>query len=56
MDFTSEFFINNVSTYNETAGGSKIRSVLLDENAWYLPVNDEEILHNDKLVQNPYYE
>ena len=56
VDFTSEFFINNVSTYNETAGGSKIRSVLLDENAWYLPVNDEEILHNDKLVQNPYYE
>lgn len=56
IDFKTDFFINNVITYNGTAGESKIRSVLLDEDAWYLPVNDEEILHNDKLIQNPYYE
>ena len=55
-NFVTEFFINNVVNYNLTASESKIRSVLLDKNAWYLPVNDDEILHNDKLVQNPYYE
>ena len=54
-NFVNEFLINNVVSYS-AANESKIRSVLLDKNAWYLPVNDDEILHNDKLVQNPYYE
>lgn len=55
VNFVTEFLINNVVTYHDTNTGN-IRSVLLDENAWYLPVNSDEILHNSKLVQNPYYE
>ena len=48
-------FINNVTTYNKGANESWIRSVLSNENAWYLPVNETEITTNDLLEQNPYY-
>ncbi len=56
VNFVNDFFINNVITYNETAGSNRIKSTLLDENAWYLPVNEDEITRNKALVQNPYYE
>lgn len=56
VDFVRDFLINNVVYYNLVAGESKVRSTLLDSNAWYLPVNEEEISRNDKLVQNPYYD
>ena len=56
INFVQTFFIPKVINYNETAGESKIKSTLLDQNAWYLPVNDSEIIRNPNLVQNKYYE
>ncbi len=56
VNFVNDFFIVNVINYNETAGESRVKSTLLDENAWYLPVNEDEITRNKALVQNPYYE
>ena len=50
-----EMFVNNVVTYNKGANESWIRSVLSNENAWYLPINESEIRTNDLLEQNPYY-
>ena len=50
-----ELFIQNVITYNKAANESWIRSVLSNENAWYLPVNASEISANELLEQNPYY-
>ncbi len=55
VDFTT-IFINYVVNYNESAGESRIRSTLLDKNAWYLPIDDDEILNNPSLEQNPYYD
>jgi hypothetical protein len=39
------------------AGGSApvIRSILLNENAHYLPIHQDEIKFNRLLEQNPYY-
>ncbi len=56
VNFVNDFFIVNVINYNETAGESRVKSTLLDENAWYLPINEDEITRNKALVQNPYYE
>ena len=56
IDFVQDVFITNVQKYNAIAGGSKIKSTLLDKNAWYLPINETEITRNPLLVQNPYYE
>ena len=56
INFVQTFFIPKVINYNETAGESKIKSTLLDQNAWYLPVNEDEIKRNPNLVQNKYYE
>ena len=50
-----DLFIQNVVTYNKGANESWIRSVLSNENAWYLPVNASEISANELLEQNPYY-
>ena len=50
-----ELFIQNVVSYNKRANESWIRSVLSNENAWYLPVNASEISANELLEQNPYY-
>ncbi|MGN1264124.1 MAG: RagB/SusD family nutrient uptake outer membrane protein [Prevotella sp.] len=55
IDFKTRFLINNVIKYNGTASDSWIRSVLSNENAWYLPITDNEIKYNQNLVQNPYY-
>lgn len=56
VDFTETFFINYVIQYNGEASESWIKSVLSDEDAWYLPVYDDEISVNALLTQNPYYE
>lgn len=55
VDFKNYFLINNVIDYNKQASESWIRSVLSDENAWYLPIYSEEINNNSLLIQNPYY-
>lgn len=55
INFKKEFFIDNVVRYNNQANESWIRAVLSDENAWYLPVNADEIKTNDLILQNPYY-
>ena len=55
IDFKNTFLINNVIKYNTTASDSWIRSVLNNENAWYLPITDNEIKVNSNLEQNPYY-
>ncbi|MCD8185597.1 MAG: RagB/SusD family nutrient uptake outer membrane protein [Rikenellaceae bacterium] len=49
-------FINMIIENNETASSSWLRSVLQNNNAWCLPINEKELTSNDALVQNPYYE
>lgn len=56
INFINDIFIEYVVNYNQTAGESKIKSTLLDKNAWYLPINEDELTRNPALVQNPYYE
>lgn len=48
-------FIQMVLEGNQTTNPSWVRSVLADENAWYLPLPQSDIEHNILLVQNPYY-
>ncbi len=48
-------FIQMVLEGNQTTNPSWVRSVLADENAWYLPLPQSDIEHNLLLVQNPYY-
>ncbi|MCA5003865.1 RagB/SusD family nutrient uptake outer membrane protein [Sphingobacterium bovistauri] len=50
-----EYLINEVLL--GTSGGSApvIRSILMNENAHYLPIHQDEIKYNRLLVQNPYY-
>ena len=55
INFKNEFLIENVINYNKQANESWIRSVLNDENAWYLPVPSNEINADQLLEQNPYY-
>lgn len=55
IDFKTTFLISNVVKYNKASIESWFRSVLSNENAWYLPITDEEIKYNQNLVQNPYY-
>lgn len=55
INFKRDFLIEYVVKYNSQASETWINSVLSDENAWYLPVSDNEIKTNGKLVQNPYY-
>lgn len=55
IDFKTTFLINNVIKYNSSVSDQKARSVLSNENAWYLPITDNEIKYNQNLVQNPYY-
>lgn len=50
-----ENFISEIIANNTSANPSWIRSVLSDENAWYLPIYSSEIENNKLLVQNPYY-
>lgn len=55
VDFKKEFFIDNVVKYNNQANETWIRAVLGDENAWYLPVAEDEVKTNALIEQNPYY-
>jgi hypothetical protein len=55
IDFKTLFLIDNVIKYNKQASESWIKSVLNNEDAWYLPIYDEEIKANQLLIQNPYY-
>lgn len=48
-------FINLIVENNSSANDSWIRSVLRNQNAWYLPISDSEIEVNSLLEQNPYY-
>ena len=50
-----EKFINMVIEGNQTTNKSWIRSVLIDANAWYMPLPQSDIEHNRLLEQNPYY-
>lgn len=50
-----EKFINMVIEGNQTTNKSWIRSVLIDVNAWYMPLPQSDIEHNRLLEQNPYY-
>jgi hypothetical protein len=56
FQYREEFLISEVVSYNETANPSWIRSVLKDDDALYLPIWTTELLNNELLVQNPYYE
>lgn len=56
INFANDYFIPSVIKYNTTSGEARIKSVLLDKNGWYLPVNYTELSNNPKLVQNPYYQ
>ena len=48
-------FINKVIEGNQTTNQQWIRSVLQDENAWYMPIPQADMEHNKLLEQNPYY-
>ncbi|MGI5834556.1 MAG: RagB/SusD family nutrient uptake outer membrane protein, partial [Bacteroidales bacterium] len=50
-----ERFINEIIESNQTTKDEWIKSVLMDENAWYMPIPYSEISVNENLVQNPYY-
>ena len=52
----AEEFVNMVVNANQTYNKQWIRSVLQDENAWYLPIPYSEMEINSKLEQNPYYQ
>lgn len=50
-----EQMIGKVVAGNVTTNEQWVRSVLQDENAWYLPIPQADIEHNKLLEQNPYY-
>ena len=49
------FIIQYVSTYNEQASESWLRSVLSNDDAHFLPIWENELKVNPLLLQNPYY-
>lgn len=51
-----QWFVDEVVEGNQTTKDEWIRSVLLDENAWYMPIPYNELQVNTLLTQNPYYE
>jgi len=51
----NHFLITEVAEYNNTANSSWIRSVLMDDDALYLPIWTDELENNKLLEQNPYY-
>lgn len=48
-------FIELIVENNNMASDTWIRSVLKNDNAWYLPIYSKELETNKLLVQNPYY-
>lgn len=55
INFKRDFLIEYVVKYNKTPREAWINAVLGNEDAWYLPVSDNEIKVNPALTQNPYY-
>jgi len=51
-----ELFIEEVLQVASASTSAMVRAILQDTNAWYLPVHSDELVSNDLLVQNPYYE
>lgn len=51
-----DLFINTIIENNSTVSASWIRSVLKNNDAWYLPIHQNEIDLNPMLIQNPYYD
>lgn len=49
------FLIGNVLDYNNQASTSWLRSVLVNEDALFLPIWESELKTNTLLEQNPYY-
>ena len=50
-----EDFIRIIEENNTEKSPNWLRSVLKNENAWYLPIHVDEIFSNKLLEQNPYY-
>lgn len=48
--------LNMIIIGNQTTNADYIKSVLTDDNAWYLPLPQSDIEHNQLLKQNPYYD
>lgn len=48
-------FINLILESNTTGNQKWISSALQSEDAWYLPIPEDELKNNKLLVQNPYY-
>ena len=53
--YKSIFLVENVLKYNSQASQSWLNSVLINDDALFLPVWDKELKRNNKLTQNPYY-
>lgn len=51
-----EFFVEQVLQVASASSSPIIRSILQNEDAWYLPIHTDELTTNMLLVQNPYYE
>ena len=49
-------FIDLIVANNPSIGSKWLRSVLKDNNAWFLPIHQDEIDRNPVLTQNPYYD
>lgn len=56
FEYREQFLINEIVLYNNTANSSWIRSVLMNDDALYLPIWTDELLNNSLLEQNPYYD
>lgn len=55
FEYRDRFLISEVTTYNNTANPSWVRSVLKNDDALFLPVWSAELVNNKLLEQNPYY-
>lgn len=47
--------IDDICEGNQTTKAEWIKSALIDNYAWYIPLPQNDIEHNQLLVQNPYY-
>jgi hypothetical protein len=54
--YKETFITARLLEFNKQASTSWFRSVLLDNNALFLPVWEQELENNPLLVQNSYYE
>lgn len=53
--YRQSLLIDPVVTFNESAGESWLRSVLISDDACFLPIVATDVERNPNLVQNPYY-